>query len=367
MNRHARRAFTLIELLVVIAIIALLIGILLPSLSAARDAGRTIVCASNARSLAQAQVLYATENKDYIAGYMSSGKAGVIGGAAPTMSPLLRNPTPTTPTSSYDWISPVIGEQMGFSPDRPKRTQHIFNRFRCPNAKEINKALYGGAPDRGSAADPGSFAGILASSGGAFRQVSYLSPSGFHNPSPSAGALGTVRQPPPINLTINLTPQFNTPVQIPSGYEPRLDKVGNAANKVLVMDGTRYFSFEDGGYLDFDIDVDPTYWGSFVDNPGYASSAAYGRFGRANEGRAPGDFRNVKLSMRHGTMSMNAAFFDGSSRFLKSDAVYSRIDYWYPSGSKFTRGAVGTIGGWGANADCNPEAAAQFPANSILP
>jgi len=54
-----RRAFTLIELLVVVAIIMLLIGILLPSLSRAREQARRAVCASNVRNIAQAIHVYA--------------------------------------------------------------------------------------------------------------------------------------------------------------------------------------------------------------------------------------------------------------------------------------------------------------------
>jgi len=61
-QRRARRGFTLIELLVVISIIAVLISVLLPALTMAKEAANVAMCSANLREIAQTASTYSTEN-----------------------------------------------------------------------------------------------------------------------------------------------------------------------------------------------------------------------------------------------------------------------------------------------------------------
>ena len=69
-----KRAFTLIELLVVISIIALLIGILLPALGAARRTARQMQNSTQVRGIHSALVLFSQGNNTYYPGVNTIGQ-----------------------------------------------------------------------------------------------------------------------------------------------------------------------------------------------------------------------------------------------------------------------------------------------------
>lgn len=84
MVMKSRNGFTLIELLVVIAIIALLMAVLIPALSIAKQQAGSSVCLMNEKQLVLAWMMYAEDN-DYI---MCGPMTGITG------------------SPRYDWVGP---------------------------------------------------------------------------------------------------------------------------------------------------------------------------------------------------------------------------------------------------------------------
>ncbi len=204
-TREARRdGFTLIELLVVISIIALLVGILLPALGAARKSAQRAVCLGHQRSIGQGMAVYASDNSDWLAGHLTSGRNIRAAG-------YVFRESATEPTQNMDWVSPTLGDSLGLPTDREKRIVAIMNdELRCPSNDEFFDIGVGFSPPPGVDIK-------------SVRYTSYSATLGFHNGSKFETGL---------NKLWDMGSNYNI-VDNPVGYAPRLDKVGGRFGQSL--------------------------------------------------------------------------------------------------------------------------------------
>jgi len=157
----SRSGFTLIELLVVVSIITLLIAVLLPALSKARQAAQAARCLANVRQVNTAIFVFAADNRNYLpfvswrldlitGGYLP-GKA-VAGD--PTASLIFRCPNDNdarpsndrfamrasycgsfgyNPTTDPDWVPQTPKDQIGMFPNHAGADRIRVDEARIPS------------------------------------------------------------------------------------------------------------------------------------------------------------------------------------------------------------------------------------------
>jgi prepilin-type N-terminal cleavage/methylation domain-containing protein/prepilin-type processing-associated H-X9-DG protein len=190
---HRRRAFTLVELLVVIGIIAVLISILLPVLSRAREQARTVVCASNMRQIMQATLTYCNDNHGWM-------------------------PNP-------DWYT---------GPDQLTRFPYFAIQLQTPGWYDYEH----GALWPYVAGDAQS------------RQRVFLCPS--DGPERLGGLFGAPIPDRPRNFSYNFSGQISYPLTLPGHYGIQFTQIRSSSHKIILLE-MAYPSFPVGGVVEVNL------------------------------------------------------------------------------------------------------------------
>jgi prepilin-type N-terminal cleavage/methylation domain-containing protein/prepilin-type processing-associated H-X9-DG protein len=111
-RRQRRHGFTLIELLVVISIIGILVGLLLPAINSAREAGRRVQCQSNMKNVVLAIVNYVTTKNVFppagVFGEDNSPATFLTDPSKGAIMSWMPGGSGSVGTPMYSWVVPIL-------------------------------------------------------------------------------------------------------------------------------------------------------------------------------------------------------------------------------------------------------------------
>ncbi len=348
------RGFTVVDVLAAGAVGCVLVAMAQPVLKENKAQSMSITNRSQHQFLAARQGMFMLANDGQFSGANITGWVD-IPGPNQSDSHYVGTTTSSTPTQTTDWITPLVGDELGFSANRARRTQELFEQVRDPRNGATNDSLYG------IAADQSDFVDIF--NRGSYRATSYLAPAAFHywgtpNPGGFVPGQGMVHGDAYYwelkygGVPYNWGGAMASQIQTPRAYRPRIENVGTSLDqKVMFADGTRYVDFS--GQIDIELHPTPLLFGNF--HSGFFANEGEVAYGREWPG-LPYSARRQGLGQDLDSRTLFITFYDGSTRTATVAQAKARPDWWAPTGSE-----------WVSFQNAAPDATAGYQIGDQLP